>query len=227
MAAMNKSTRSESPDTQLIVNLQKKHLLDNSQGVILSVFADKQQEIDDQSCAGEDTHTSDIVDFGSLMDENRQQEASWTRNLPSREEPTSVAIYVYEATHHLDDKQQSRRAASHRSTEKTKKQSPSYTQRPTTSTTRRMEYIMEDSQPSDANLGESDRQAISSKKIGPYEYVSREESQQRRLQKEVQPEAESDSDDGSFEREQSIRAWRKKMREDAAKELAMIVGEGS
>ncbi|KFY94145.1 hypothetical protein V500_03398 [Pseudogymnoascus sp. VKM F-4518 (FW-2643)] len=64
--------------------------------------------------------------------------------------------------------------------------------------------------------------AISFNKSEPHEYVSREESQQRRLQKLAQAEVDSDSEEDSFEREQAIRAKQKKMREDAAKELAQV-----
>ncbi|KFY48909.1 hypothetical protein V495_00924 [Pseudogymnoascus sp. VKM F-4514 (FW-929)] len=64
--------------------------------------------------------------------------------------------------------------------------------------------------------------AISFNKPEPHEYVSREESQQRRLQKQAQAEEESDSEEDSFEREQAMRARQRKMREDAAKELAQV-----
>ncbi|OBT72271.1 hypothetical protein VF21_07966 [Pseudogymnoascus sp. 05NY08] len=64
--------------------------------------------------------------------------------------------------------------------------------------------------------------AISFKGSEPHEYVSREESQQRRLQKQAQAEADSDSEEDPFEREQAMRAKQRKMREDAAKELAQV-----
>lgn len=104
---------SESLDTQLIRNLQEKHLLDDSQVAFLPVtvlsgprpdhvfsqpsqiLLDKGTAIDGKSGETEDTQTSDIVDFGSLLetqarrastvgnDEGRN-EASLNREIPDR-----------------------------------------------------------------------------------------------------------------------------------------------
>lgn len=56
----------------------------------------------------------------------------------------------------------------------------------------------------------------------PHEYITREESQERRLRKQAQAEADSDSEQDSFEREHIIRARQKKAKENAAKELAQV-----
>ncbi|KFZ05320.1 hypothetical protein V501_08465 [Pseudogymnoascus sp. VKM F-4519 (FW-2642)] len=196
------TARSESLDTQLIRNLQEKHLLDDSQVVFLSlavpsvprpdhvfsqpsqIFVDKEPTIDGQSGEGEDTQTSDIVDFGSLLEtqarrassggnEDGQEETSLNRDRPNKEElhgkkdnPVSITTDKDKALHRRDEKHQPRRAESLRSGEKSNdsKQPPrTYTQRSATSTTkhgkslnRPTKHSMDDWQPSDANLGEPD-----------------------------------------------------------------------
>ncbi|ELR10239.1 hypothetical protein VC83_08967 [Pseudogymnoascus destructans] len=193
---------SESLDTQLIRNLQEKHLLDDSQVAFLSVpatsvprpehvcsqpsqiFVDKGSAIHGQSGEGEDTQTSDIVDFGSLLETQArrastagsgdgQKETSLNRDRPNKEglhgkkyEPESITSDKDKTLHCRDDKHQPRHAASHRSGEKSnnsKQQPRTYNQRSATSTTkhgkslnRPTKHSMDDWQPSDANLSEPD-----------------------------------------------------------------------
>ncbi|OBT46323.1 hypothetical protein VE00_02670 [Pseudogymnoascus sp. WSF 3629] len=193
---------SESLDTQLIRNLQEKHLLDDSQVAFVSVPApsvprpehvfsqpsqilvDKEQAVDGQSGEGEDTQTSGIVDFGSLLEtqarrastggnEDGQKETGLNRDRPNKEglngkekEPVSITSDKDKVLHRRDDKHQPRLTASRRSGEKSndsKQQPRTYSKRFTTSTTkhgkslnRPTKHNMDDWQPSDANLGEPD-----------------------------------------------------------------------
>ncbi|KFY63484.1 hypothetical protein V496_03932 [Pseudogymnoascus sp. VKM F-4515 (FW-2607)] len=193
---------SESLDTQLIRSLQEKHLLDDSQVAFLPVtvpsvprpehvfsqpsqiLLDKKTAIDGKSGEGEDTHTSDIVDFGSLLETQARRansagnhggrnEASLNREIPNKEElhgkegePTSTTSDKDRAVHPLDDKHQSRHSASDSSKENPNdsKQKPrTYIQRITTSAikhgkslNRPTKHSMDDWQPSDANIGEPD-----------------------------------------------------------------------
>ncbi|OBT67341.1 hypothetical protein VE03_03011 [Pseudogymnoascus sp. 23342-1-I1] len=192
---------SESLDTQLIISLQEKHLLDDSQVAFLPVPApsvpraehvfsqpsqiivDKEPAIDGRSSGGEDTQESDIVDFGSLLEtqarrattvgnEDGQKEASLNRELPNKEglhgkgESVSTTSDKDKVLHRLGDKDQLQHTVSHRPGENpndSKQQSRTYTQRPTTSTTKHgkslngpTKHNMDDWQPSDANIGEPD-----------------------------------------------------------------------
>ncbi|KFY23039.1 hypothetical protein V493_06144 [Pseudogymnoascus sp. VKM F-4281 (FW-2241)] len=193
---------SESLDTQLIRNLQEKHLLDDSQVAFLpvpvpsvprpeqafsqpsQVFFDKEPVIDGQCGEGEDTQTSDIVDFGSLLEtqvrragtvgnEDGPKEASLNRSIPNKdeldekaEEPVSTTSGRDRAVHRLSHKLQPRHTALHHSGEKPndfKQQPQTYTRRSTTSTikqgkglNRPTKHNMDDWQPSAANLGEPD-----------------------------------------------------------------------
>ncbi|KFX86705.1 hypothetical protein O988_09467, partial [Pseudogymnoascus sp. VKM F-3808] len=114
-APLHVAAGSESFDTQLIRSLQEKHLLDDSQVSFLPVavlsetrpehvfsqpsqiLLDKEPEIEGQISEEQDTQTSDIVDFGSLLEtqvrrastagnDEGHNEDNLTRQSPDKEE---------------------------------------------------------------------------------------------------------------------------------------------
>lgn len=193
---------SESLDTQIIRNLQEKHLLGDSQLAFLpapvlsvaqpkhvfsqpsQILIDKERAIEGQSAEGQDTQASDIVNFGSLLEtqsrcastlgnEDGHKEASLNRGPCHKEElsgkgkeSTSTTGDKDKALHRLDDKHQPQRTSLNRFGENpndSKQQLRTYSRRSTTSTikygkslNRPTKHIMDDWQPSDANLGEPD-----------------------------------------------------------------------